>query len=112
MHKARRIIFILTLGYIVCVIALFALNGFTLSKTVERRPIDPSCVNNPIKNNIFDFRCAETADFKIGNYIDWINWYYFSNNMGNDVARYLPLDVLTLTIINGVGYIFLRKKRS
>lgn len=112
MQKAKKIIFIISLVYISLGLIFFALNGFSLIKGVSRQPIDPRCINPVVSNNILDFTCAQTADLRIGHYINWISWIYFSNEVGNDEAKYLPLDIFSLILVNGFGYAFFHRKRS
>lgn len=115
MSTAKKLFYIGSGFYILCALTLFTANGFNFVKGVSRHAPFPECANVnslPLDLSRPLSRCADTDDLRWGDHFTWINWQFLSNNRGHDQARYMPVDLFLLALVNSSVYFVSRKKTS
>lgn len=111
MSKAK-IFYIFSAIYIALGLLFFALNGFSLSKSVVRRTMDPRCDNSvSAGSSLFNSACVDTLELRHGYQKTWVQWQFMSSYRGFDVAHYWPVDIVLLLVADGAVFLLTRKRQ-
>lgn len=98
-HSKKWIIAVCAVYIVSGLATIIYIGGF--SHQVNRR-VTPDFCKDIQPGSSLSWQCAETQEVRYANYYGFGGWAFSSDNLGHDVAKYFPVDLIIAFVIGSV----------